>query len=441
MEDASEPGTILAIPAAGTGLGGEVRLPGSKSMTHRGLVLGALAGGTTRLSNASPAEDCRRTAEGLVRLGAGVGVADAGRLLQVRGWGERPESGATHVDAGESGTTARLLLPLLALGAGRCRIDGGPRLRQRPMGPLVDALQGLGVDIRRPNPDATLPLVVEANGVEGGAVELDSRQSSQFASALLLAAPRFRRGLALTLAAGRTVSRPYLEMTCSMMDVFGVTVERQGDTIFRVPAGSRYGPRELEIEGDASAASYFFAAAAVCGGRVRCAPLAGGRSLQGDAQFVPLLERMGCTVDSGPGWVEVRGDGGPLRALDVSMDGMPDLVPTLAVIALFAEGRTTIAGAAHLRWKESDRLGDLVRELRQLGGQVEETEDGLVIEGDAGRRLSGATLDSHRDHRLAMSLSVAGLRLPGTVIRNPGCVAKSHPSFFHHLFSLAGHTG
>ncbi len=431
----------LSIPATGKGVRGEVRLPGSKSITHRGLVLGALAGGTTRLIGASPAEDCRRTAGALGQLGAGVTSTAGDTLVEVRGWGEQPKGSGAPIDAGESGTTARLLLPLLALGTGRYAIDGSPRLRQRPMAPLVDALRALGVDIRRPTQEAALPLVVQAAGVEGGAVDLDSRQSSQFASALLLAAPRFRRGLLLTLAAGQTVSRPYLEMTCSMMERFGVTVEQEGETVFRVPADSRYTPRELEIEGDASAASYFFAAAAVCGGTVRCAPLTGSGSLQGDARFVRLLERMGCMVRSGTGWVEVHGGGGPLRPLDVSMGAMPDLVPTLAVTALFADGRTVISGVAHLRWKESDRLGDLARELRRLGGLVEETDDGLVIEGDTGIRLSGATLETHNDHRLAMSLSVAGLRLPGTVIRNPGCVAKSHPAFFRRLFSLAGHSG
>ncbi len=431
----------LVMPAVLDGIRGEVRLPGSKSITHRGLVLGALADGTTRLSGASLSGDCGRTVDALRRLGTAVTMVGEQGEFQVRGWGDDPPHSSGPLDAGESGTTARFMLPLLALGNGRRELHGGPRLSRRPMGALVEALQLLGVDIQRPVPGADLPLVLQACGVEGGAVTLDAGLSSQFASALLLAAPRFRHGLALTLAGGRTASRPYLEMTCSLMARFGVTVELEGEGVFRVPAGSRYRSRELVVEGDASAASYFWAAAAVCGGVVRCTPLSPDDSLQGDMDFVRLLERMGCAVRSGPGWVEVRGGARPLRPLEVSMNRMPDLVPTLAVAALFARGRTRITGAAHLRWKESDRLGDLARELRRLGGLVQETEDGLVIEGDGGTRLAGTAVETYNDHRMAMSLAVAGLRLPGTRIKDPDCVAKSYPDFFNDLFSLVGDSG
>ncbi len=441
MAEGASPSTALAVPPVREGIRGEVRLPGSKSITHRGLVLGALSTGTTRLAGASVSDDCRRTLDALRSLGAAVTLTDDSRVVEISGWEDGPRDGGGPLEAGESGTTARFLLPLLALGTGRFELRGGSRLSRRPMGALVNALRDLGVAIQLPNPGTELPLVLEAAGVEGGAVELDAGLSSQFASALLLAAPGFRRGLDLTLAGGTTVSRPYLEMTCSLMDRFGVTVEREGEGVLRVPAGSRYAPRELEIEGDASAACYFFTAAAICGGAVRCSRLSLAGSLQGDTGFVHVLERMGCVVSSGPDWVEVRGDGSPLRPLELSMNRMPDQVPTLAVAALFADGRTRITGAAHLRLKESDRLGDLASQLRRLGGLVEETVDGLVIEGDGGTRLAGAMLETCNDHRLAMSLAVAGLRLPGTVIANPGCVSKSHPDFFRDLFSLAGHSG
>lgn len=434
-------GASLAVPPAPReGVGGEVRLPGSKSVTHRGLVLGALAHGTTVLVNASPAEDCRRTAQALRQLGAGVREDDGS--LSVTGWGERPGPLSGPVDAGASGTTARFLLPLLALGRGTCRLTGSPRLRRRPMGPLVDALNTLGADVAGAGaPGENLPLAVRSAGVEGGTVELDAGLSSQFASALLLAAPRFRRGLDLTLAGGHVASRPYLEMTCAMMARFGVEVRREDAARFRVPAGSVYRPRDLTVEGDASAASYFFAAAAVCGGTVGCGPLDPGTTLQGDADFAGLLERMGCAVRRDGDRVLVSGSGGPLLPLDLSMNDMPDLVPTLAVTSLFARGTTRISGVAHLGAKESDRLGDLAAELRRLGGRVEVTADGLVIAGDGGEALAPAAIDPHDDHRLAMSFAVAGLRLPGTEIRDPACVGKSHPGFFRDLFSLAGRSG
>jgi len=296
---------LLSIPAVRKGLRGVVRLPGSKSITHRGLVIGALAGGVTRLVGASAATDCRQTAEALRVLGAGVAaVSDDGAIVEVRGWGGRPAGGPAAIDAGESGTTARFLLPLLTLGRGRYELRGGPRLGQRPMNPLVQGLRILGADIKQTDAAASLPLLVQAAGLDGGAVELDARQSSQFASALLLAAPAFRHGLELSLAGGTSASRPYLEMTCSLMAGFGVSVEREGQRLI-VPAGAGYRPRDLEVEGDASAASYFFTAAAVCGGVVRCSPLDLSGSLQGDLRFVRLLERMGCTVRHGPGWVEV----------------------------------------------------------------------------------------------------------------------------------------
>jgi len=430
----------LAVPPAPReGVHGHVQLPGSKSMTHRGLVLGALAGGTSRLVNASPAEDCRRTADALARLGAGVRFEGQG--VAVSGWGARPGPASEPLHAGASGTTARFLLPLLALGDGEYRLVGSPRLSRRPMRPLVQALKAIGVSAAAEVQGRSLPLTVQASGVEGGPVQLDAALSSQFASALLLAAPRFRQGLDLTLAGGRTVSRPYLEMTCAMMARFGVAVQRDGDARFRVPAGGDYRACDMAVEGDATAASYFFAAAAVCGGTVSCGPLNEDSTIQGDTGFAGLLERMGCAVDREQDRIVVRGSRGALRPLELSMNGMPDLVPTLAVTALFARGTTRISGVAHLRGKESDRLEDLAAELRRLGGRVAVTGDGLVIEGDGGETLVPAAIDPHEDHRLAMSFAVAGLRLPGMALRNPDCVGKSHPSFFHDLFSLADRSG
>jgi len=429
----------LAIPLAGRGISGTVRLPGSKSITHRGLVLGAMAGGKTRLANSSDADDCLRTAGALGLLGAGI--HRSGHTVTLHGWDHRPPAGDCRIDAGESGTTARFVLPLLALGRGRRELAGGARMARRPMAPLAEALEQLGAGIQWPRPGVSLPLVVRTAGIDGGAVELDARLSSQFASGLLLAAPGFPRGLELSLSGGTMASRPYLEMTIALMARFGVQVEQLGEGLYRLPAGSRYRAADLEVEGDASSASYFCAAAALCGGRVRCEPLDTAGSLQGDAGFARLLERMGCSLEHGPGWVAVSSDGRPLRPLVASMNGMPDLVPTLAVAALFARGRSVISGVPHLRVKESDRLGDLSRELRRLGGTVRETEDGLEIEGDGGDGLRGARLATYNDHRLAMALALAGLRLSGTTIETPGCVGKSHPGFFGQLFSLASGSG
>lgn len=409
---------------------GTVKPPGSKSYTNRALLVAALARGTSTLTNVLDAEDTRYMAEALGRLGFRV-EADfaAGRAVLEGAGGEVPAAEA-DLYIGNAGTAMRFLTALVCLGRGRYRLDGTPRMRQRPIGDLLRALRALGADVRGEGAGGECPpVVVRASGLEGGEARLPGSVSSQFISALLMAAPYARRAVTIEVE-GPLVSAAYVDMTLAVMAAFGVTVERPREGRFHIPAGRHYRGRSYQVEADASSATYFWAAAALTGGRVRVEGLDAG-SLQGDARFVDVLEEMGCEVNRGRGFIEVAG--GRLRGGRWDMGRMPDAVPTLAAVACFAEGPTRITGVAHLRHKETDRLRALAVELRRLGAGVTETEDGLLIEPAP---LRGAAVETYDDHRMAMSLALVGLRVPGVRIKNPGCVAKSYPRFFDDLRRL-----
>ncbi len=409
-----------------------VTIPGSKSVTHRALIAGGLAEGTTVLRNDLISEDTLHTARALETIG--VGMDRQADHLIVRGIGQRinnpPYERAVYL--GNSGTSFRLLLPVFSLVKGRFTVTGTPRMRERPVGPLVDALKHLGVEIACSERDGFPPVRILSDGIPGGAVALPGEASSQFLSALLLSGPYARKGVHITVT-GDLVSKPYVDVTMDVMEAFGVRVEREGYVRYTISAKERYQSREYTVSGDVSSASYFWAAAAVTGKTVTTLNIH-PQGRQGDIRLLEVLEQMGCIVRKGSDRVTVTG--GDLRGVDVDMGDMPDMVPTLAAVALFAEGKTTIRNVGHLRFKESDRLSAVAREWRKLGGRVTELTDALIIHGrDA---LHGGPVDPHDDHRLAMSLAVIGLRVGGVNITNPACVGKSFPRFWQLWKGLFG---
>jgi 3-phosphoshikimate 1-carboxyvinyltransferase len=323
----------------------------------------------------------------------------------------------------------RFLTAVVCAGQGEYRLDGVPRMRQRPIFDLVDALRQLHVDARCETDGKCPPVSVRANGLPGGRVQMRGDISSQYLSALLMVAPTAADLVDIEIV-GPLVSRPYVDMTIAVMQSFGVRVDRSDPGRLQIDAPQIYQACDYTIEPDASAASYFWAAAAITGGEVTVAGLS-NRSLQGDVRFGRCLARMGCDVDYGLDAITVRA--GTLRGIDVDMNEISDTVQTLAVVALFADGPTTIRGVAHIRHKETDRIGDLACELRKLGAAVDEREDGLRIVPGVVR---AAELETYDDHRMAMSLALAGLQVPGVTILNPGCTAKTYPEFFRDLSAV-----
>jgi 3-phosphoshikimate 1-carboxyvinyltransferase len=421
----------IAIQPTGP-IRGSIRPPGSKSITNRALVCAALADGRSTLSGALESEDTQVMVASLGRLGLEIAHATQQGIIRVSGCAGRIPSPAAELYVANSGTSMRFLTALAALGSGVFRIDGTARMRQRPIQDLLDALGQLGVSARAESAGGAPPVVIHAAGLPGGRATIAGTISSQFLSGLLMAAPYARTPVELVVA-GELVSKPYVEMTIAVMWAFGVKVEDRGLSRFLVPAGQTYQSRDYAIEPDASAASYFFAAAAVTGGEVTVEGL-GRESLQGDVGFCRCLERMGCEVRYGANSITVARDPEqPLRGIDVDMNAISDTVQTLGAVALVASGPTTITGVAHIRHKETDRIAALAAELAKLGAHVETRPDGLrIVPGP----LHGAEIETYDDHRMAMSLAIAGLVVPGVVIRDPGCTAKTYPRFFDDLMRL-----
>jgi len=426
----------LEIPPCRRPVVGSIRPPGSKSITNRALVCAALARGTSTLLGALDSQDTRVMVDGLVALGIGVEPDwPAGRIV-VHGSGGRIPATAATLDCAASGTTIRFLAAVCSLGQGTYRLDGTARMRKRPIGDLLDALRGLGVEASAESPGGCPPVVIRSPGMPGGATTVRGATSSQFASALAMVAPCTPVGMTIDFE-GRLVSLPYLEMTRRVMADFGAACLADGPTRWSIPAG-RYLGRSYAIEPDASAASYFLAAAAITGGSVTVEGLS-RRSMQGDVDFATALERMGCTVEwheSGdhPADDAVTVSGRAARGIDIDMNAISDTVPTLGVVALFADGPTTIRQVAHIRDKETDRIGDLARELSRLGARIEERPDGLTVYPGA---LLPAELATYDDHRMAMSLALAGLVVPGVRILDPRCTGKTFPGFWRELATLA----
>jgi 3-phosphoshikimate 1-carboxyvinyltransferase len=420
---------LLAIDPHPAALIGTVRPPGSKSYTNRALVLAALAEGRSTLRGALFSDDTLHMARGLTALGIPVAWDESSERFDVTGCAGRPPEASASIFVGNSGTTARFLAPVLALGEGTFELDGNEAMRKRPIQPLLDALVRMGGSARSLRGDGCPPIRVEAAGLEGGNVRIPGGISSQYFSALLMVAPCTRRGVVLEVE-GDLVSKPYIEVTAQAMQAFGVPLVVGDFTRFEVSPG-RYRAADYIVEPDASAASYFFAAAAVTGGRV-VVPGLGARSLQGDLGFVRLLEQMGCHVRQTETETEVTGPA-KLRGIEVDMANLSDTAQTLAAIAPFASSPTRVTGIGFIRRKETDRVGAVVRELQRMGIQAIEEEDGFVIQPGMPRATDVETYD---DHRMAMSFAITGLVAPGIRIRNPSCVTKTFPHFFAVLARL-----
>jgi 3-phosphoshikimate 1-carboxyvinyltransferase len=411
-----------------------VTVPGSKSITNRALVLAALAAPGCTVCDALRSEDTEVMVDCLKRLGWIVNADWSKNLIEVF----RDQShevieddewipkGNAELFVGNSGTTIRFLTAMLALGEGTYRLDGIPRMRERPIGDLLDALKQLSVDVRSEFDNGCPPVIVNAHGLHGGHVRIRADVSSQFLSALLLVCP-FARGDTTIEVVGTLVSEPYIEMTLKILRLIDVRVDVEAPGRYRIPGRQSYCGASLVVEPDVSSASYFWGAAAITGGTITV-PNVKIFGWQGDLRFVDVLEEMGCRIERGQNDITVHG--GPLRGVDVDMNDISDTVMTLGAVALFAEGPTTIRNVAHIRHKETDRIAALATELRKLGAEVEERADGLTITPGP---LKGCAVDTYNDHRMAMSLALVGLRVPGVVIRNPGCVAKTYPGFWQDL--------
>lgn len=414
-----------------------VRPPGSKSITNRALVCAALADGVSTLRGALDSEDTQVMIAALGELGIAVAANDGGQTLVVQGAAGRIPTVEADLFCVNSGTTIRFLTALTTLGHGAFRLDGIARMRERPIADLVDALRQLGANIRSEFANGCPPVIVHANGLTGGNAAVRGDISSQFLSGLLMAAPSALSPVELTII-GTLVSQPYVHMTLAVMRAFGVEIETDPAlSEFHIAAPATYRACDFAIEPDASAASYFWAAAAITGGEVTVEGLS-VNSLQGDVAFVDCLEKMGCEVRRDAESITVTGrplHGRPLTGIDVDLNAISDTVQTLAVVALFADGTTTVRNVAHVRHKETDRLTALATELRKLGATVVEYPDGLAITPG---RFTGAAVHTYNDHRMAMSFALAGLKHPGVQIFDPACVSKTYPHFFRDLADLAG---
>ncbi len=410
-----------------THLDATVTIPGSKSFTHRALIVSTLADGESVLIHALQSEDTEYTVQALKRLG--IQIFPEGDRLHVLGGGGRLKEEEEEIFIGNSGTSMRFLTALVALKKGTTLLDGNERMRKRPMADLLDGLKALGVNAYFREGNGCPPVMIESQGLLGGKATIRGEESSQFLSALLIVAPYAQEDVTLKVT-GHLSSRPYVDITCEVMSDFGVKVHRDGNRFFSVKAGQRYYPRPYFVEGDASHASYFFSAAAVTGGKVRVENFRPD-SIQGDSGFLHILEKMGCEVFRGDGWAEVHGK--DLKGIEVDMNEMPDVVPTLAVTSAFACGKTLIKNIGHLRLKESDRIAALAKELSKMGVGVEEGEDYLRVEGGGAH---GAEIETSNDHRLAMSFAIAGLVVSGVKIRGEECVGKSFPKFWEEFQEL-----
>ncbi len=398
-----------------------IDVPGSKSITNRALICAALAEGDSSIRNWSDSDDTGLMMNGLNQLGVLVRRSKEG--LVVQGTGGKLYAPKFPIPVGNAGTTLRFLFSLAALAKGKVIFEGAERIAERPIADLRDALGSLGIQTEF---TAGIPrFQVEGGRLGGGNIRVRSDKSSQFLSSVLMVAPYAADDLTIALD-GSFISASYVDMTLDVMRSFGVAVERRNEgREFVVKCGQRYHPAEFKVEADASSATYGFAAAAVTGGTVMVHGVKPD-SHQGDYHFLDILRKMGCQVDVRDGGVAVRGSS-RLQGVDCDMSGMPDAVPTLTAVALFAATKTRIRNVAHLRFKESDRLAMLAAELRKLGASIVIHEDGIEVEPV---RLQGARLDPHDDHRLAMSFAIVGLRVPGIQIENPECVKKSFPTFW-----------
>lgn len=404
-----------------------VCVPGSKSLTHRAFIVAALANGKSHLENILYAEDTMHTVSALKQMGVEIEIN--GKTATIIGRAGKFSAPKKEIYLGNSGTSMRLLTAICALGQGRFVLTGDSRMKQRPIGDLLDALALLGVSAYSIDKNGCPPVAIEAMGIMGGNTRIETSISSQFLSGLLLAAPYAKNDVTIEVI-GHLPSKPYVDLTLKIVEDFGVKVHYEDYKYFFIPSGQLYKARDYTIEGDLSSASYFFAAAAILGGKVTVSPI-NIDSKQPDIGFLGILKEMGCKIMAKRGEVTVIG--GDLRGICVDMNAMPDLVPTLAVVASFAKGETIIKNVAHLRAKECDRLSAIAKELAKMDIKIDEREDSLIIKGGSPK---GVIIETYNDHRIAMGFAIAGLKVPGIKIINPACVNKSFPEFWDILGGL-----
>ncbi len=424
----------VAIEQIGHELEASVLVPGSKSISNRVLLLGALAEGTSKFSNIQTSDDSWVFVQALRELGFSIQQPDT-TVCVINGSGGHIPARAASVWCGSAGTAARFLLAAAGAGSGTYRFDATEQMKRRPMTSLIHALESRGVHID--SETGTFPLELITEGMAGGHIQIDASESSQFVSAMLMAAPLCKSSL--KIHADVQVSKPYVEMTTALMERFGVTVNQLAVDIFEVPNLYSYKALEYTVEPDASTASYFAAAAAIVGGRVTLEhlPLAG--SLQGDIEFLRLLEIMGCRLAQHGSSTIVEGPGaGGLRGIEVDIGDISDMMMTLACVAPYANTPTTITNIAHVRGKESDRVNSVAVGLGRMGIRVEETEDTISVYPGT---PAGTTIDSFGDHRIAMAFSIMGLKTPGVVIEDFHCVSKTCPTFFDMLRGMGSDRG
>ncbi len=423
----------LAVPVAARPVSGAVRVPGSKSITNRALLIAGLADGRSRIDGALFSDDTQYLAESLRRLGVAVSEESADERFTVDGAGGHFPALRADLFTGNAGTATRFLVAAVCLGNGVYRIDGSERMRERPIRTLLDGLRQIGANIEDERGTGCPPVIVHAHGLEGGSVSMNGSVSSQYFSALMLAGPLTKHGLTIKVD-GELVSRPFVALTAAVMRAFGAHAGVSSDyREIQVPGSQRYESRDYRVEPDATSASYFYAAAAITGGTVRVDGLS-AESVQGDIEFVRVLERMGCRAVRTADAIELHGPAS-LRGIDVDMADISDTSLTLAAIAPFASSPVTIRGVAHSRAQETDRVAAMATELRKIGVTVDEHEDGWTIYP---ARPTGGEIATYDDHRMAMSFAVLGLRVPGITILDPGCVKKTFPDFWDRFLAFAG---
>ena len=404
-----------------------ITVPGSKSYTNRALLIAGLTDGECRLEKPLVSDDTKHMIRALKAFG--ISVQEEKEAFIVSGRGGKLSTPEEDIFIGNAGTTMRFLTTFSALVPGKTRLDGDERMRQRPLADLLHCLTQMGVKAVSANGNGCPPIDIAGGEVPGGEVQLAGDKSSQYLTSILLSAPYFKNDTCIHIQ-GDLTSKSYADITLDIMKTFGVSVINESYQRFKVKAGDRYNAQTYQVESDWSSASYFLAAAAVTGGEVTLTDI-NPHSVQGDAQFTSVLEKMGCRIEKKSNTLQIKGN--PLKGITINMNNMPDAVQTLAVTALFAEGETVIQGIGNLRIKETDRILALANELTRLGAEVETGEDYLVIRpGD----YRGAEIETYDDHRMAMSFAVAGLKIPGIRIKNPTCVEKSFPDFFQRFANL-----
>lgn len=428
---------FLGIPSLKT-FQGELRLPGSKSITNRALLLAAMAQGETRLHNLLWSDDTRYMAEALQKLGVQkMEFSSDFREVTVVGQnGHFPQNHA-EIFVGNSGTSIRFLTAAASLGKGKFLFTGIERMKERPIRDLVDALSQIGASIDYAEKNGFPPIILHANGLNGGTLHIKGNISSQYLTAVLLAAPCMKSPLTICVD-GELISKPYVEMTLRMMKQFGAHVKNEGFQKFFIPNSGYVSPGDYTIEGDASSASYPLAAAAISNGPVRLFGIE-KNSIQGDIYFAEVLKEMGAEIHYGNGFIECRRGEFPLRALDKDLSAIPDAAMTVAVLCLFAKGQSTIRGIGSWKVKETDRLTAMANELRKVGASVSTTENSMTISPP--EAFSEATFETYNDHRMAMCMSLTAFGISADQkirILNPQCVQKTYPEYWKDLQALSG---